>query len=447
MKKKKRRFNFKKLNIHLNIGTAIFGIIFIYLIITLILFATKKNIETYQVIAGPLSGNETYTALIVRDEEVVTSSSSGYVNYFINESSKISKNDVVCCVSESKDVNLNKTLDNSDYSEMRNLSAKASNSYDNVNYDDIYSLQYSLSNVMWDSEALMASAGNFYNASTDGIVSCYLDGYEYFTENDLTSDMGQNKGYNSERLNNQDKVEVGTELYKIVKSETWTIYFPITDAQTLSLASIQNLDVKVKFLTDNNTETGKLSFLTNGEQRFGKITLTSGMYRYIDERFIDVEIVSNIQTGLKIPVSSVVTKDFYTVPSSYLTQQEGEDGLLKETRGKDGTNTTSFVPVTVYESVMPEGAAEELYYIDKSLFDEGDIIIKPDSNTRYTIRDTATLEGVYCVNKGYAVFRKIEILDKNNEFCIVKERTSYGLSLYDYIVKDGTSVDENDIVA
>ncbi len=447
MKNQKRKFSLKRINIHMNIGTVIFGIIFIYLIITLILFATKKHIETYQVIAGPLSGNETYTALILRDEEVVSSSSSGYVNYFINESSKAAKNDVVCSVSESKDVNLNKTLDDSDYSELRNLCAKASNSYSNIDYDDIYGLQYSLANIMWDSEAVMSSAGNFYSASTDGVVSCYIDGYESFTENDLTADMGQNKGYNSERLKNQQKVEIGTPLFKLVKSETWTIYFPITDAQTLSLAAIQNLDVKVKFLKDNNTETGKLSFITNGDQRFGKITLTSGMFRYVDERFLDVEIVSNIQTGLKIPISSVVTKEFYTIPSSYLTQEEGEDGVLKETRKSDGSSSTEFVPVTVYESTLPEGASEEIYYIDKTLFEKGDIIIKPDSNTRYTIRDTAALEGVYCVNKGYTVFRKIEIIDKNSEFCIVKEGTSYGLSLYDYIAKDGTAVDENDIVA
>ena len=77
---KKRRFR-----IHFNIGTVMFGILFIYLCITLILFATKRHVETWQVISGPLSGNDTYTALIRRNEEVVKSSVEGYVNYFVQD--------------------------------------------------------------------------------------------------------------------------------------------------------------------------------------------------------------------------------------------------------------------------------------------------------------------------------------------------------------------------
>ena len=87
-----------------------------------------------------------------------------------------------------------------------------------------------------------------------------------------------------------------------------------------------------------------------------------------------------------------------------------------------------------------------LYYVDKSDFTPGDIIIKSGSGDRYVIGDTASLEGVYCINKGYAVFRKIVIIDKNDEYCIVETDTSYGLAQFDHIVEDSTTVKEEAIL-
>lgn len=436
----------KHFRIHLNIGTIIFIILFIYLFATLILYITRRHVETYQVISGTLSGNDTYTALIGRDESVIQSSSDGYVNYFINGTQRVSNSELICVVGDSKDLTSKSTIDDADYIKLRELTSQAAKKFDNQKFSDIYDLQYNISNILWDSQIDSNEAGNFYSSTGDGMASVYIDGYEYFNEEDLTADMGQNSGYKPQKLNNQDKVIAGTPIYRLINSEEWSIYFPITDEQTIKLAAIEN--IKVKFLTDNNTETGKLTFFQNGTQRFGKITFTSGMYRYINERFVDVEIVSNMQTGLKIPASSIVTKKFYTVPAEYLTSS-GDDndvGFLKEETDDSGNKTTIFVSATLYASTKDDSGNDDLYYIDMKTFNDGDTLVKPDSSDRYTISETAELEGVYCVNRGYSVFRKISVIDKNSEFCIVEEGTSYGLSLYDYIVKDGSSVKENDIV-
>ena len=56
------------------------------------------------------------------------------------------------------------------------------------------------------------------------------------------------------------------------------------------------------------------------------------------------------------------------------------------------------------------------------------------------------LQGVYCINKGYAVFRRIEVIDQNAEYSIIKKQTQYGISQYDYIVQDASTVREEDIV-
>ena len=85
-------------------------------------------------------------------------------------------------------------------------------------------------------------------------------------------------------------------------------------------------------------------------------------------------------------------------------------------------------------------------YVDKSEFKEGDVLKKQDSSETYTVERTEELQGVYGMNKGYAVFRQINILDQNEEYCIVSQGTSYGLQAFDYIVLDGKSVKEEEIL-
>ena len=86
------------------------------------------------------------------------------------------------------------------------------------------------------------------------------------------------------------------------------------------------------------------------------------------------------------------------------------------------------------------------YYVDRSAFKEGDAIVKDDSNQRFIVGETDSLEGVYCINQGYAVFRQVDILDQNEEYAIISSNTSYGLSRYDRIARDSSQVKEQDIL-
>ena len=69
-----------------------------------------------------------------------------------------------------------------------------------------------------------------------------------------------------------------------------------------------------------------------------------------------------------------------------------------------------------------------------------------DTKEKYIVGETDSLEGVYCINQGYAVFRRIDILDQNEEYAIVSKETPYGLARYDHIVKDASKVKEEDIL-
>ena len=64
----------------------------------------------------------------------------------------------------------------------------------------------------------------------------------------------------------------------------------------------------------------------------------------------------------------------------------------------------------------------------------------------YRIEKIDLLTGVYSVDKGYAVFKNIDIIEQNTEYAICSDSTRFGLSAYDHIVLDGTKVEENQII-
>ena len=54
--------------------------------------------------------------------------------------------------------------------------------------------------------------------------------------------------------------------------------------------------------------------------------------------------------------------------------------------------------------------------------------------------------GVYNVNKGYAVFKQINILYQNEEYSIVETGTAYGITVYDHIALEGDSIKEEQLL-
>ena len=130
--------------IPLNIGTFIFGAIFIYMVISVALYLTADHIESYQVTAGPLAQNQTYTALALREEKVVTAAASGYITYYARENSKVAKSGVVYTLGESQTEAAVDELSENDYSRIRSSIAGFASSFDNSNFYQTYNYKYEL---------------------------------------------------------------------------------------------------------------------------------------------------------------------------------------------------------------------------------------------------------------------------------------------------------------
>lgn len=235
----------------------------------------------------------------------------------------------------------------------------------------------------------------------------------------------------------------GEAAYKLITSESWALYFPLDDKLRTELADMTTL--KFRFLKDNVTFTAPFTIIQNGDEAFGKITMDSSIVRYATDRFLEIELVMNKKAGLKIPSSSIVERSFYRIPEEYVIENEDteqEVALKVESFGEDGSSKVRYVTANVYDYEDGE------YLIDKQLLNEGDYILMENSSKKILLqeKDVSVMHGVYNINKGYAVFREITVIDENEEYCIVESNNIYGLAAYDYIVLNAAEVTEDQIV-
>lgn len=499
-----------------NITTIMFGALLLYMIITVVLYATSGHVTSYQVTVGPLTKNPVCTALALRTEEVVTAGNAGYIEYYATEGMQVRQNGSVYSISDKEQKTQTVDLTEEQLEDVRSGASQFSYAYNSNNFYDTYSYKYqvrgkilqaaqnilsessiagqSVQDSLTDAEEDSSSAdalennentvkgteetedgqaveeskssdntkknvisiGNqkVYTAPEAGIVMYSTDGYENKTADSLVEEDFNQMAYQKKNLIAEGEVQPGDSVYKLITSENWTLMVPLTDQMASALAGRES--IQVKFVKDGESQNGSLSIVNIGSQKVARIELVNGMSRYAGDRFLEVELVINTQSGLKIPISSIVEKEFYTVPLEFLTLGDNGDtqGFLKEVK-KGDTSSSEFVNATIYKRVDADGkeitegtqdTSGGLCYVDKDTLKKGDILIKPDSGETFTVGQTDNLQGVYNINQGYAVFRQIEILDQNEEYCIVDQGTSYGLRAFDYIVRDGSSVNEEEIL-
>lgn len=447
----------------MNIGTMLFGMLFIYMAFSAILYLTSPKIESYQVIAGPLSRNETYTGLAIREESVHQAETSGYITYYAREGSKINADGVVYGISSTKTSDSQTELSADELSSIRNQMLNFSKGFNSSKFNTTYSFKYELEgNILQyagvtgnstsdqnDSTSSVVSYGNqtINKADSDGIILYSKDGYEGRTVDSLTTEDFDQNSYHETDLKTQNSVNTGDSLYTLITDEKWSLVIPLSEKQAAKLAD--RTAVRVKFLKDDKTQSGDFSIIEIDGAKYGKIDFNKGLIRYASDRFLEIELVTNTVTGLKVPLSSIVTKEFYIIPSKYATTNADsqETGFMVQSNGKNDT----FVTSTIYAQEEQSGSKDDgetsyLYYVDKKDFKEGDVIISQKDQSKFVVSDIGVLEGVYCINQGYAVFRRIEILDQNEEYAIVSKATSYGLSRYDHIVRNADNVNEEDIL-
>lgn len=450
--------------LNLNIGMIIFGVIFIYVIICVVMYFQTSHIVRYEVKEGSLTTDTIYRGIILRDETVVYAQTAGYVNYYACEGERVAKNDLLYIVDETGRLNdelaslsLNENgLTDKDLLEFRSELVNFAHSFEAVQYDSTYDFKHSLKNTLMKlaNDNMLQSIGNLDSASgvniinrsyapETGIIAYWTDGYENLTAQNVTQEIFDKEDYEKKHMDTNTLLASGDEVYKLSTNENWSIVIPIDSVQGAKLQ--EEGFVKVRFLKNQYESWGETKLLSNADgNTYLQLSFTNSMITFMSERFLDIELILEDEVGLKIPVSSIVEKEFYLIPEDYVIPggNNGGDSIIKQSYMEDGTISSEVVEVSVYNY---DSDSKE-YYVDSSMLNTGDILYKLDAQETYTVSKHAKLIGVYNMNRGYADFKQISILCRNDEYAIVQPNTKYGLSVYDYIVLNADSVRDDQFI-
>ena len=121
-----------------------FTLLLIYMTFSSVLYITSGQTESYQVIAGPLSRNETYTGLAIREETVNQAESNGYITYFAREGNKINANGAVYGISSTQIPEVETELSQENLSRIRSQMLSFSKGFIPSNFNSTYSFKYEL---------------------------------------------------------------------------------------------------------------------------------------------------------------------------------------------------------------------------------------------------------------------------------------------------------------
>lgn len=440
-------------------GMLIFSLIFLCMLYYVYAYFSSTRISPYEVQAGSIVVDNTCEGLALRQEDIVYADGSGYISYYARAGERVAGSSNVYTLDETGQVinTLTASLDGEalDADSLNSLKTSMEayeSSISRTSFSQVYDFKGRMENqilsVMNDrliaqADALEEETGgtfNFVKATEAGIIEFYTDGYEGVTKDTFTNDMLDSTSYEKRDLSQADIVNAGDPVYKLVTDETWNIIIPLDDEKLEALADKSS--VSIRFLKNNLETTAGIEIMRRDGLAYGVLSLSNYMVDFAEDRYVQVELKLSQIEGLKIPATAIIEKQFYTIPVGYVTTggDDDSDGFLRETYMEDGSTSTVFVPTTIYETT------DEVYYVDCNDFSPGDYIVKPDSEERYQIGTTASLKGVYNINRGYAVFRKVNILYESGEYCIVEQGSTYGLSIYDHIVLDSKAVKEEEII-
>ncbi len=453
MRNRKKVVKYKKQK-RPNIGAVIFFLIFAYITAYTLFYFFKDKTSIYRVISDTRSDVINQTGIILRNEKVYSAPESGYINYYVNNLSRTGKKDVIYTIDSTGDIYSELTTDkvpsgNTDFGIMQLIKQYHLN---RGNFSEAYKFKEAVNEVvmlssgksiMTSLDGVLENYGNndfFYiNRATDsGIIAYGTDGYEKFKISDINTDIFEKSADYIKDIppENSGQIEEGTPIYRLISDEKWNIVLPVDERQYSELNERKTVDLVI----DGSSFSARAE--VNTMDKNGKFYAVLSLYNYMvdfaDKRFVNVNITLKSISGLKIPKTAIVEKNFYLVPVKYLTSGGGStnNGLNKLVYDEKGNKTVVYVDTDVYYIEN-----DYAYIAADGKLTAGDTIQNNADTT--VISKISTLIGVYNVNKGYPLFRRVEVIsDTESDYYLISDKTEFGLSEYDNIALNGNIIED-----
>lgn len=437
----------------------VFGFIIVYVVFFVLQYLKAEPIRAYEVTMGTLASAKNYTGIAIREEEIITSPYNGYINFFVREGDRISTRDVVYSIDESGRlsdyINQNNmgedNYTNEELSDIKSCIVQYDKGFNQKNFESVYDFKYDLqgdvvklvNQNMYEGlkEINKSSLREMVNLCTTGktgyVVYC-LDGMENISDENITNVLFDQSTYEKKRINNNDLVEANSPIGKIITNEKWSVIIQIDEKRAAELE--QSGYVKVKFVKNQEESWAEVNIIRKSDGVYAKLSFTNSCVTFCRDRFVELELILNDEEGLKIPNSAIAEKEFFIIPVEYMSKEHSNEkyGVQKESYNEKGEVEYTFIETIVYNS------DDEVFFVDDTNLKVGDYICIPESKQKMAVSKKGKLIGVYNMNKGYADFKQITILYQNEEYSIVSSNTKYGLTVYDRIVLDASSVNTED---
>ena len=166
---------------------------------------------------------------------------------------------------------------------------------------------------------------------------------------DLGASDFEKMNYEKKQIIADELVEKGVPVYKINTSELWDLVIPIDSERGAELE--KEGYVKVRFLKNQyeSWASTKMIYGKNGETLLN-LHFNNSMVTFVSDRFLDVELILEEEKGLKIPLTSIVDKEFFLLGEPYLIDegQKGKRTVIRQCYLEDGTISTERITVGIY---------------------------------------------------------------------------------------------------
>lgn len=451
-----------------NIGLVIALGILILLAVQLYRFFTTPHLSVYEVMDGSSDGEFTVPAMILRNETVYTTKNAGYLNYYFREGARVSKGSKVYSVNDSSNLrdilNMdenNSVLSSADLARLKADIRDFCMNYEDVSYDEIYRvredfladyLRYRDLSMLDEVEnQSTGSAKGFFTAYTSqsGMITYYSDIYDGYTADRLNgTEFAEENRAVPERSSVTGLMPIDSFAYKIVDDLNWELIVAVSKENLASIIA-NGETVRFSIKGDDEIHEKKYETVTAGDSIFLRIPMQRFVKDYLRMRFLDVTIYINAEKGLKIPKTALVERELYQIPERFIVTGGGNE------EKKVG------ISLEFFDSETGE-AAYEFYEIDPLFSEKGYYYLTDDNlpSNRYIAAPVADgeperamlytfltkMEGVYNMNKGYAVFRRIVRITDVDGYILVKSGLAGGVSLYDHIILDTSAVSKDVIL-
>ena len=455
----------KKRRIHLNIGLIIFMTIVIYLTAVVVRDLGREKLAVYEVGESLIDDEIKGSGVIVRKETLLTLSQDGYVNYYLKDGARVRKGGVMYTLDSSGRITswLDELAKDKDqvtpeekqqvFEDLKTLSE----TFSDDSFSDIYAVRdtirydlmaYSDTVISDNKKELEKKFGknSFIEARAPkaGLISYYSDGLEGMSEKNADDSVYDQKALMKD-LRTREKMEKGSPVCRLVTSQKWQLLLAVSEDEYNRLSSLKKRDintVEVTFMKDDFTTRGTFDCMKKGDRHYAVLSFQDYVQRYINQRYLSVRLLLSETKGLKIPTSSLVEKEVYRIPARFLvwTSDSGDEGQVAVLEvDKKGEKSLRRQKVNIYQK------DSDYLCISTDGLKKGDVLSTTGMTDRFNLVETVKIQGAYMVNRGYAVFKAVTIIRRNEDYCIIAPEES-NLVLYDRIILNSSTIRENDVI-